>query len=105
MKPFPSEGDAAVISKVLRGRRPQKPESTALGITPAVWNVAKKCWRKNVKKRPEVGEVLQELENIGKHDIPGMPSLASKKQPFTFSMPSFLAFTRLNGERGPKAAV
>ena len=65
--PFPSEGDVAVISKVLRGRRPQKPQFTAPGITPAVWNIAKKCWRAKAKERPELKEVLQELENIGKH--------------------------------------
>ena len=105
MRPFPTEGDAVVIGKVLRGRRPQKPKSTALGITPAVWNVAKKCWRKSVQKRPEVREVLQELEKIGQHDVSGIPTPVSRKQPFTFSMPFLAGFARLNGERGPKASV
>ena len=100
MIPFPSETDAAVISKVLRGKRPQKPKATALGITPAVWSVAKKCWNQNPQQRPEVNAVLQKLEKIGKHDISGIPALVRKKQPFHFPMPPFLAGLRGSMESG-----
>ncbi|KAF9646793.1 kinase-like protein [Thelephora ganbajun] len=63
--PYHDSQDVNVIFLISKGRRPPKPLSfEAPGITPAVWEIAKKCWHGKAKERPEVGAVLQSLENV-----------------------------------------
>ena len=63
--PFPNYTDGNVSVMVLRGIRPEKPRRfDAAGITPAVWKVAKKCWHEKANRRPEVKEVLENLQKI-----------------------------------------
>ncbi|KAF9646106.1 kinase-like protein [Thelephora ganbajun] len=71
--PFPDRQDPSVILMVARGERPSKPVSAeALGLTPAVWELTKRCWHKKSAKRPDTPEILAHLEN--KKVIP-LPSL------------------------------
>jgi len=62
--PFPNSPDPTVILLVARGRRPPKPVSgEALGLTPTIWELTKRCWHKNPAKRPDTSEILAYLEN------------------------------------------
>ncbi|KAF9642617.1 kinase-like protein [Thelephora ganbajun] len=62
--PFACRQDPTVILMVTRGKRPPKPASAkALGLTPAVWELAKRCWHKKPAKRPDTPEILAHLEN------------------------------------------
>lgn len=63
--PFPDLDDSIVCAMVFEGRRPQKPQNfDALGINPAVWEIAERCWHEEANQRPEVKVVLQDLEGI-----------------------------------------
>jgi len=64
-KPYPGLLDNAVVIKVLKGKRPPKPDPfEAPGMSQAIWGVAKKCWNEKAKERPEANAVLQDLERI-----------------------------------------
>ena len=64
--PFPEcQFEQEVIILVLKGQRPSKPHRfDAPGMTPAVWEVAEKCWRQEATERPEVRTVLGYLEDL-----------------------------------------
>lgn len=65
--PFPDFTDSNVTVLISKGKRPSKPRRfEALGMTPGVWKVAKKCWNDKAKERPEVNDVLQNLQKIAK---------------------------------------
>lgn len=52
-----------VIIRVLGGERPPRPASAeVLGMTPAVWALTERCWRKNAARRPDTSEILAHLE-------------------------------------------
>lgn len=54
-----------VILMVSKGERPLKPVSAeVLGLTPAVWELTKRCWLKKAVKRPDTSEVLAHLEGM-----------------------------------------
>ena len=57
--------DSGIFHMVPKGERPSKPRPfNAPGMTPAVWEIAKLCWRGKAKERPEVDTVLRRLENL-----------------------------------------
>lgn len=63
--PFPEHLDYSVVVMILKGKRPPKPSHFETPeITPAVWEIAKKCWHEKAKERPEAKDVLQCLENL-----------------------------------------
>ena len=63
--PFPEIGDHGVTNKVLKGKRPSKPHRfDTIGITPAVWKIAEKCWHQKMRERPEIKVILQRLEDL-----------------------------------------
>jgi len=65
--PFHGVTDLNVAITVSKGTRPQKPHYfDAPGITSGVWEVAKRCWHKRPRERPEVRDVLQELNQIAR---------------------------------------
>jgi hypothetical protein len=50
---------------VLNGERPPKPATAeVLGLTPAVWELTKRCWRKKAAERPDASEVLVHLKGM-----------------------------------------
>ena len=52
-----------VVSEILEGRRPQKPEAAeSLGFTDELWSMIERCWREEPDERPEVKEMLDCLE-------------------------------------------
>jgi len=63
--PFPEMTDPNVTITISKGRRPPKPRRfEAPGMTSKVWKVAKTCWHEKAKERPEVNDVLHNLERI-----------------------------------------
>ena len=63
--PFPDLEGSVVFPMVFEGRRPQKPQNfDALGISPVVWEIAERCWHPEPNQRPEVKDILQDLEKI-----------------------------------------
>jgi Protein tyrosine and serine/threonine kinase len=62
--PFPQVRPEAVIGRILRGRRPERPEeSRKLGLSDNVWNMVEACWSKDPSLRPTVSEVVTCLNN------------------------------------------
>ena len=65
--PFAGYNDPGVAIFVSKGKRPTKPRSfEAPGMSLAVWKLAERCWHADADERPEVKDVLQELEEITK---------------------------------------
>jgi len=63
--PFPDFTDSNVTVLISKGKRPPTPRRfDAPGTSKAVWKVAKKCWDDRARDRPEVDEVLHDLEKI-----------------------------------------
>ncbi|KAF9647855.1 kinase-like protein [Thelephora ganbajun] len=63
--PFADRRDPSVILMVAKGKRPPKPASAeALGLTPGVWELTKKCWHKKSSRRPDTSEILAHLESM-----------------------------------------
>ena len=63
--PFPDFTDPNVTVMISRGKRPPTPRRfDAPGTSKAVWKVAKKCWHERARDRPEIDEVLHDLEKV-----------------------------------------
>ena len=61
--PFHGLQDSAIGYHVLRGRRPEKPENAAaIGFSDSLWAFTERCWDGKMELRPEVGEVVERLE-------------------------------------------
>jgi len=53
---------------VMRGERPPWPvQAEALGLTPAIWKLTKRCWHKTPTKWPGTSEILACLQD-SQHD-------------------------------------
>jgi len=65
--PFPRDGDPAIILKVLRGKRPERPRGAGgKWFTDGVWEILERCWEPEPGDRPSVNCVLQHLEAASK---------------------------------------
>ena len=77
--PFPEFPDPKVTLMISKGKRPRKPHRfEAEGVTSDVWKVAEKCWHEKPGSRPEMKQVLQNLEKIANPGVRthiGRPSL------------------------------
>lgn len=61
--PFRDIQQSALAFHVLRGKRPDKPENaTAIGFSDSLWRFTQRCWHRDVKSRPVVGEVVSHLK-------------------------------------------
>ena len=50
---------------IFEGKRPRKPRDfDTLGVSPAVWEIAERCWHEDPDKRPEAKAVLRDLGEI-----------------------------------------
>ena len=47
-----------VIKKITDGERPKRPA----GVSDAVWNFLQECWIQDLQKRPEIGNVVENLK-------------------------------------------
>jgi serine/threonine protein kinase len=61
--PFRGLRMTEIPTKVLRGVRPLKPENaSAIGFSDSLWSFVQRCWDGKMKLRPEVAEVVSQLE-------------------------------------------
>ena len=57
--PFFPRRDAEIFHAVISGERPPKPENAeSIGITEAVWDLVRECWREDRKTRPIIADIL-----------------------------------------------
>lgn len=53
-----------LICAIMRGDRPQKPEGAEdLGFTERLWETTQKCWFVDVNERPDIKDVLCQLNH------------------------------------------
>ena len=69
--PFRPMRKAAVIRAVISGERPAKPENAEeIGMTDALWNLLRECWKEDRTTRPDIRHV----QRLGVRDIIYSPS-------------------------------
>ena len=64
-RPFLPRREAGVIRAVISGERPAKPENAeAIGITEAVWDLLKSCWKEDRTARASISDILRRFCDI-----------------------------------------
>jgi len=54
-----------VISKVMNGKRPARPQETQeLGLTDSLWDMTVRCWHQDPAQRPTMTEVVELLREL-----------------------------------------
>jgi len=62
-KPFSGHVDVAVLHKVTKGERPQRPRGeSGVWFTNGIWEMLKLCWKAERDDRPSLANILQCLE-------------------------------------------
>jgi hypothetical protein len=90
--PFARYGNLAVIPRIIGGERPERPQiSPMLGLTNAIWDLARKCWSQQIDDRPIIADVLQSLNHATKYWEP--PSSSSELLETDDGGPSTLTIT------------
>jgi len=75
--PFAQYTNWTIIPRIVSGERPEKPQiSPELGLTNAVWDLARQCWSQQIDERPIIADVLQSLNHATKYWEP--PSSSSE---------------------------
>jgi len=73
--PFPRYGKYAVILKVLRGERPERPQGAEGNwFTDDVWKILESCWQPGPGDRPELQRVWEPWERLKEPSGFGAPS-------------------------------
>ena len=63
--PFYPRREGEVILSVISGERPPKPENAEeIGMTEAVWDLIRDCWKEDRTARPTITEVLKRFCEI-----------------------------------------
>jgi hypothetical protein len=77
--PFSKLADPAVVIKVNKGTRPERPTHTDLGLTDSVWSLTEACWNQQRNERPPISTVLSLLKEASRYWNPPSPTTASSK--------------------------
>ena len=65
--PFSRYHGPAVVVKIFKGERPERPQGAGgTWFTNEVWGTLKRCWKPTPCDRPEIEDVLQCLENASR---------------------------------------
>ena len=65
--PFPDESDEEIVGRVVRGQRPEWPSANPpQGLTKALSEQIKSCWKQEPKERPAASSVLEALLALDK---------------------------------------
>ncbi|KAF9645571.1 kinase-like protein [Thelephora ganbajun] len=63
--PFFPKREFEVMTAVISGERPPKPENAEeIGLTEVMWDLLEKCWREDRTKRPSISEILGKFRGI-----------------------------------------
>jgi len=80
--PFYQYGNRAIILKVIKGVRPERPQGVeGVWFTDDVWEVLERCWTPQPGDRPGVEDVLQCLERVSMSWMPPSPRLVAVSSP------------------------
>jgi len=61
--PFPGDSNLIVITKVINGERPEKPEGKEeVWFTDGLWEILEQCWLPRPERRPAIEAVLRCIE-------------------------------------------
>ena len=72
--PFHDVRTDAVIMRIVRGTRPERPLlSHAMGLTDPVWTIVEWCWKEHYSFRPDVPKVVRCLANAAGQWTPTPP--------------------------------
>ena len=64
-RPFCPMRNAGIIRAVISGERPAKPENAEeVGMTDAVWNLLRECWKEDRTTRPTIGDIEDWIRDI-----------------------------------------
>ena len=75
--PFSKYHDFVVVAKVLKGKRPARPQGTkGRWFTDGIWSILECCWMPSPGGRPMVKDVLDRLEEVSSSWAPYYPSTA-----------------------------
>ena len=81
--PFRGIWQGKLVSRVVEGQRPDKPENApSIGFSDLLWSFVQRCWDEDSNLRPKVAEVMACLENavanwdglMPRHVPKGIPS-------------------------------
>ncbi|KAF9780768.1 kinase-like domain-containing protein [Thelephora terrestris] len=76
--PFYKHPDFTVVAKVLKGKRPVRPQGAeAMLFTDGVWSILECCWNASPGDRPKIKDVLQSLEQVSKSWAPPPPRITA----------------------------
>ena len=68
--PFFPKRETEILTAVVTGQRPQKPQNAEeIGMTGVLWNLLEECWRADRTKRPDISQILGtfcEITGVGK---------------------------------------
>ena len=73
--PFPRDHPLIVVSKVVGGERPERPQGVeAVWFTDGLWKMLEQCWSPQPKLRPAAEAILEHLEraSMGWQPLPPM---------------------------------
>ena len=56
MCPFPELADPIVVSEIMEGERPNRPQEQDL--SDPIWDMTKRCWKEDPVLRPRMEEVV-----------------------------------------------
>jgi len=89
--PFRGIRQSALAYHVFRGKRPDKPENSAvIGFSDSLWDFTERCWDGERDLRPKVGEVVARLKEAadswGKDMPPHAEQMADSKKQGEFTI-------------------
>ena len=70
LRPFPEAEDSVIVSSVVTGKRPGRPPGHNEWVSDDVWNLISRCWSPLLITRPDVGFVMNILNDVA--DVVGV---------------------------------
>jgi len=72
--PFFRHHGYAVIVRILKGERPERPQGVnGKWLTNEVWGILERCWKSTPRDRPKIKDVLECLNNASRSWTPPSP--------------------------------
>ncbi|KAJ3485093.1 hypothetical protein NLI96_g5192 [Meripilus lineatus] len=62
--PYPRLRDSEILSKVIKGSRPQRPMKQGEAMPDSLWNFARRCWDQHIARRPSISEAVLVLADL-----------------------------------------
>ena len=67
--PYHGYSDFRVVVLLSQGKHPEHPESTAVGLSPKMWDLMQSCWKIVPAQRPSMSEIHSTIRDLlPRHD-------------------------------------